>query len=233
MRPTGRDQPRARRFARRGCTGSSRTHAWTPSVGDPTGPPCPHERQRSRGVSYLQRCPDHLLDETVRAATNRATWRWPGRPSSCLPRRRPEPAGQAGRPSGKRTPRPSAIFGRVQAGAIESLPGTLKGVSVAGSVTLGGVQMAGVANTFAASWTGPPCQPHSAAGSGGSIARPSSARLGNVRRLAAAASGPSTAHRASRSRPVSVSGGVTVGHGGLVGVGVHAVIHTEPGGPHP
>jgi hypothetical protein len=48
---------------------------------------------------------------------------------------------------------PLETFGNIQTGAIETLPGTVNGVSAAGSRMLGGAQMAGGANTFDAGWS--------------------------------------------------------------------------------
>jgi hypothetical protein len=48
---------------------------------------------------------------------------------------------------------PLETFGNVQTGAVETLPGTVNGVSAASSQMLGGVQMAGGANTFDTGWS--------------------------------------------------------------------------------
>jgi len=48
---------------------------------------------------------------------------------------------------------PLETFGNVQIGAIETLPGTVNGVSAAGSRMLGGAPMAGGADPFDAGWS--------------------------------------------------------------------------------
>jgi hypothetical protein len=48
---------------------------------------------------------------------------------------------------------PLETFGNIQAGAIETLPGTVNGVSAVGGRMLGGAQMAGGGNMFEAGWS--------------------------------------------------------------------------------